>query len=104
MERNCQKLKLGMRNKLSSASGCVRWVFLGILQFLPPPPPPPKKNVNVESAIFPENYAEMDPQIIDSDSESSEQEKPVKIVEEELSDEPCQVCGRKDNLELVTTF
>ena len=42
----------------------------------------------------------MDPQIIESDSDSSEQEKTVEIVEE-LSDEPCQVCGRKDNLELV---
>ena len=44
-------------------------------------------------------YHQIPTQIIDSDSELEEQEKTVKI-EEELSDEPCQVCGRKDNLEL----
>ena len=97
------KTEVGHAKQVKFCFWLCQMGFLGDTA-VPPPPPPPPKNVNVESAIFPENYAEMDPQIIDSDSESSEQEKPVKIVEEELSDEPCQVCGRKDNLELVTTF
>ena len=71
-----------------------------VLNFLDYLPCPSKILFLKRPIIFPENYSEIDPQVIESDSESEEQEKPVKI-EEELSDEPCQVCGRKDNLQLV---